>query len=338
MADTAEQIDSRELRALKNAALRIEISVRLERLETALHQLGEDIIEDRGRTAWAYPAVDGDEARAQLTENLKRLDHEDADVRRALSPAAQDALPQDGRVTVLATGLLACTPGTLASAETVNRYKQAFERGLRVMDERRVRDIDTQAEHNHWVGQSLLRMHLALMGRSRLSRRQATRKLQIETRTPVQASFLWANLPRRYRTTVAELHDKLAQRRDCNDRVNADVERLSELMTNNLAPDTPVVIEKEPHIHPRCNLTFMVEDGDGNTVRENRTRRAIMPILYPDNPDNPEQLVLRRALRAYEPPKRERAQRNDTLIRTPLGLSTCNAYRCSPRLNADASV
>lgn len=330
MSDTADHLDDQALRNMTNNALRIEMSLRLERLETALHALGADIQKDAGRLAWAYPDADGDVARAQLAEDLAQLDHEDTDARRALSPAAQDASPHDGRVTVLVPGLLACTPATLASAETVNSHKQAFDRVLKAMDARRVRDVDAQSGHAHWVGQPLLRMHQALMGRSRLSRRQATRKLQIEPRTPIQASFLWANLPRRYRTTVAALHDRLAQRADNNDRVNSDVERLSELMADTLAADTQVVVEKEPHIHPRCNLTFVGLDREGNVVRENRTRRAIMPILYPDDPTQP-QLVLRRALRAYQPPRGTRAQRSDTLVCGTLGLSTCNVYRCSPR-------
>jgi hypothetical protein len=308
--DTPEQQDKQTLQRMTNNALRIEMSIRLEHLETALQVLADDILADAGRFAWAYPGADGDAAREQLAEDLPRLDRSDAAVRRALSPAAQDALPQDGRVTVLMPGLLACTPATLASAATVNTCKHGFERVLRVMDERRVRDVDAQAGHARWVGLPLLKMHLALMGRPRLSRRQATRKLQLEPRTPVQASFLWANLPRRYRTTLSALHDRLARRCDSNDRVNADVARLSELMAGSLAPDTPVVVEKESHIHPRCNLTFIGVDSNGNAVRENRTRRAVMPILYPDDAERP-QLVLRRALCAYEPPQRARLQRND---------------------------
>ncbi len=327
---TPEQQDEQALREMTNNALRVEMSVRLDNLETALRVLADDILADGGRFAWAYPEADGDAARAQLAEDLPRLDHTDAAVRRALSPAAQDALPQDGRVTVLMPGLLACSPATLASAATVNTRKHGFERVVRAMDERRVLHADAQSSHPEWIDQPLLKMHLALMGRARLSRRQATRKLQIEPRTPVQASFLWANLPRRYRTTLAALHDRLARRSDSNDRINADVERLSELMAGSLAPDTPVVVEKEPHIHPRCNLTFLGVDSNGNPVRENRTRRAIMPILYPDDAELPK-LILRRALRAYEPPRRARSQRNDSLVCVSLGLLTCNALRCRPR-------
>ncbi|NCA71693.1 MAG: hypothetical protein EOM91_16750 [Sphingobacteriia bacterium] len=216
-------------------------------------------------------------------------------------------------------------------AEHLNLVKQRLDETLRALDERRVTAADVTPAKDNWIGTTLLRYALHECGRSRLSRRQAVRQIRIESAAPVRASFFWAHLPRRYRTTVAELEAFLRARLDKNPSVRVDLDaleafyRLPDSDACRLTAETQIIIERPFHLHPRCNLTFVEASGPDATRRVTRVRRAVLPILYPVAADNtvPE---VHSALRPYAEPA-PRKRRDDYLVGAPLGLKGIHVYR-----------
>lgn len=333
--------DDELLATLPNTALRVDLQRRLADLDGLAAELHAAIAErDADLYAWC-PDPDV-EPRRRLARDLTRFDHDDGP---AVLHVPADALraprvEHDGRVTILATGLIACREDTLDTAARVNLAKQRLNTTLRALDKRQVTRADVTEDKDRWIDKSLLRYALHQCGRSRLSRRQAVRRIQIEVAPPVRASFFWAHLPRRYRTTAGALKTMLESRKDRDPRAHVDLDVLTALfalpsaLETSLAPETQVIIERPLHIHPRCNLTFAETSSLGVEIRVTRVRRAILPILYPAEAAIPPE-VLSALLPYTEPaPRRRRA---DQLIRAPLGLRSVRAYYCEQRRNDRAT-
>lgn len=329
------------LAMLPNTALRADLQRRLADLDSLASEL-HAAISARDADLYAWCPDPDVEPRSRLARDLTRFDHDDEP---AVLNVPSDALQaprmvNDGRATILATGLLACREDTLETAARVNLAKQRLNATLRALDKRRVTRADVTDDKDRWIDKSLLRYALNQSGRSRLSRFQAVRRIQIETAQPVRASFFWAHLPRRYRTTAGALQAMLEARRERDQRAGADVDVLLALYAlprsqeKALTPETQVIVERPLHVHPRCNLTFAETSGLGVEVRVTRVRRAIVPILYPVDAATPPEVISALLPYAEPAPRRRRA---DQLIRAPIGLRSVRAYYCAQRSNTHAT-
>lgn len=322
--------------ATPNALLRAHFLATLTELEETIARLGRAIVEDdAGLWAWSCripgePAArDHHDERTRIAADLARIDHLDSDASRLRTPAGDAAEERDGRPIVIIAALAAARAPTLALAAEVNTIKDRLATLMHAMHAARLSAEDLLEAKAHWVGARLLRYQLRHMSRTRLSWAQSVRHIRIESETPLQASYFWADMPLRYRRTAQQLRDRLSRLADAdNHAAGADLARLAALATP-LCADDPVIIERPAHLHPRCNLTFPAP-AEGPRRRITRVRRAVMPILYPAA-DPPGALVLRRPLRPYQPPEKPRAVRADSAIGERLPLQSLTAYRATPR-------
>ena len=337
-----------------NTRRRADFTDTLDRLEERLAALGTAIIEDdAGLWAWSYrgdnepPRTSMDDDRVRIAADLARIDHSNDDTQRLRTPAGADADENDGRPTIVTTALASSSPATLVLAAEVNELKDHLNRVMREMHKTILTAEDLPEDRSHWVGARLLRYQLHYMSRRRLSWHQTVRRIQIEHETPVHASFFWAALPLRYRITAEVLRRRLSRLSDVDDHpAAADLGRLDALKPP-LHDSDEIIVERPPHLHPRCNLSFEIE-RDGHTRLVTRVRRAVMPILYAADPAKPE-LDLRRELAAYQvtsdckehkgspndqpPPQRRR--RSDATIGPWIPIESVTAYRALPRSQED---
>lgn len=286
-----------------NSQLRATLATAMHHLEVQLRILDRLLKEEESYPLWVWHEKDPSRARVRVRQIVTAIDYRDG---------------QDPVSTRICPGLVGVSYTTLEAICHANQAKAGLQEALKNIDGIKIEEQDQE------MGISLLRplikIALASLGHARLHRRQATRKFVILEQTPESVSFIWSRLPKIESIDIEEARRRLEVRLEKAQGnpllIKADLSRLDRLISNER-----LAIVNPPHIHPRANIAWAMEE---KTTRRAQ-KRAVLPIFYPAT--RYDHLPRLRPLPEEPPLPGLRLRRNDATIETTPFLLTIRAHR-----------
>ncbi|UTW13636.1 DNA replication terminus site-binding protein [Marinobacterium rhizophilum] len=206
---------------------------------------------------------------------------------------------QDGRRTRSRHGLIGADDSLLASAQTLNAHKAAFQQAASSLNAHHLRELPIQLAHRS----SLLGEMLSRQGLGRIHLKQCYRQIPILERTPTRIGFNWYCSGRSIRRlTAADAMAMLLKLDQSQPHIQIQLARLSPL-----SADTPLAQLQTQVPVMRANIAWK---QDASWLRQ--ARNCPLPLLFP--------LAAGAALPQHnrpelEPPSaRQRAERSDARI------------------------
>nr|WP_067294804.1 hypothetical protein [Marinobacterium profundum] len=206
---------------------------------------------------------------------------------------------QDGRCTRSRHGLIGADETLLASAQTLNLHKAAFQRAASSLNAQHLRELPTQLAHRS----TLLGELLNNQGLGRIHLKQCYRQIPILERTPTRIGFNWYSSGRSIRRlTAGEAMQLLLKLDQSQPHVQIQLARLSPL-----SAETPLAQLQTQVPVMRANIGWKTDQG-----WQRQARNCPLPLLFP--------LAQGGALPEHNRPEltppigRQRAERSDARI------------------------
>lgn len=287
----------------KNTKLRAILTTTIHQLESLLANLDLALRDEEGYPLWVWHENDRHNARLQVRRIITAIDYGDG---------------QDSASTRICPALIGVSAATLEIARKVNEAKASLHQALKNMDGLKIEEQDRKT--GDCILRPLIKIALASLGHARLHRRQATRKLVILEHAPESVSFIWSRLPKIESISIEEAQHRLEARlekvRGNSLSIEEDLRRL-----NQIDSAERLAIVNPPHLHPRANIAWVMEEG----TTQRGQKRAVLPIFYPAT--RYERLPRLRPLPEDPPSPGSRLRRNDATVETTPFLLSIRAHR-----------
>jgi hypothetical protein len=270
----------------------------IDRLETALRELGQAVTRDGARPLW----IEGHDkiipAREACAAFINLVDYTDE-----LDPGGTERLQ----------GLVGSSEETLSMLGKVNGLKKDLHEFLMCLDCGVIEAPRGRPVHREWTA-SLL----TAMGRARFNRRQATRSFTILDERPMAASYFWGRVRKIIRITRDEARVMMEKRMAESEGKNPSLLYQYECLLN-LPENEPLAQVQQLREYPRVNLVFESPIGP--------VRKQVMassPLFYPALPfEKPPEVI---PLPDPEK-KRKRLRRSDLAIEIVPYLPAIRVHR-----------
>ncbi len=293
---------------MKTNELHAVLATAIRQLESSLRNLDSYLRDEEGYPLWVWHEEDQYDARLQVRRVITAIDYQDG---------------QDPASTRICPALVGVSITTIEAVRQVNVVKTSLQKALKNMDGIKVEEQDHKT--GNCILRPLVKVALASLGHARLHRRQATRKLVILEHTPESVSFIWSRLPKIESIDIEEARHRLESRLEkvqgSSLLIEEDLRRL-----NQLDSAERLAIVNPPHLHPRANIAWLMEEG---TTRRGQ-RRAVLPIFYPAT--RYEGLPRLRPLPEEPPLPGLRLRRSDATVETTPFLLSIRAHRYTTSL------
>lgn len=288
---------------MKNSELRAALAAAIHQLETLLANLDLSLRDEEGYPLWAWHESNQQAARLQVRRTIISIDYLDG---------------QNSTSTRTCPALIGVSVATLEMISKVNKAKTSLQQALKNMDGIKVEERDQKTGDR--ILRPLIKIALASLGHARLHRRQATRKLVILEQAPESVSFIWSRLPKIESIDIEEarhlLESRLEKTQGNSLLIEEDLRRL-----NQIDSAERLAIVNPPHLHPRANIVWLMEEG----ITRRGQKRAVLPIFYPAT--RYESLPRLRPLPEEPPSPGLRLRRNDATVETTPFLLSIRAHR-----------
>lgn len=288
---------------MRTNELRAVLATAIHQLDSSLDTLDSYLRDEEGYPLWVWHEKDQYNARLQVRRVITAVDYQDG---------------QDPASTRICPALVGVSITTLEVAHQVNKAKSFLQKALKDMDGIKIEERDRKT--GACILRPLIKVAVASLGHARLHRRQATRKLVTLEDTPESVSFIWSRLPKIESIDIEEarhqLESRLEKTQGSSLLIEEDLRRL-----NQLHSAERLAIVNPPHLHPRANIAWLMEE---RATRRGQ-KRAVLPIFYPAT--RYEGLPRLRPLPEEPPSPGQRLRRNDATVETTPFLLSIRAHR-----------
>ncbi len=282
----------------QTSALRASLISSLQRLEEALDATLAAMRADWELPAWVWQAKDQDAAREMAIRAIGQIEYEDGQAPNSV---------------LFCPGLVGASRETLALAMALNEAKEAFRKALQAMQPHKVK-VERGGRR---VTLPLATYTLQSIGRARLHRLQAFRRLVVLEDRPDRLGFTWAHTRTITRIDADEARRRLMRLGD-DPAIRAQIERLAQLL-----PGEKLAVVLPTATHARVNVVWRREGG---IVR--KQLKSALPLLIPARPGQP--LPPFSPLRPERGRDPHRLRRMDTRLEEEPFLPAIHAYRYLP--------